>query len=209
MLVTKLRQVKPSSCKDKLGMPNIRIPISVPRIQRRALTRASLRLREKTDSNRPFIVRGPWQQLLHKGGHSYNGGILPRRIVDLVTPKRKESSKGRYALRLACTINPSDNELSLMREQREAHQQPFSVAARSRVSAAYVRWPWLISNRAPPFSGSSARTKGMLASELSGRGQGPSGSSIGSVARVKPCRPRIAWISAGPCKVLRTLLPVS
>ena len=48
MLVTKLRQVKPSSRKDKLCVPNIRIPISV---QKRTLTCAGLRLREKPDSN--------------------------------------------------------------------------------------------------------------------------------------------------------------
>ena len=61
ILVTKLRQVKPSCRKNELGVPHVRITIRVPRIQRRTLTCLSLRLRQKTDSNRPFVVRCTWQ----------------------------------------------------------------------------------------------------------------------------------------------------
>ena len=75
----KLRKVK-----NKLDMPHILVPVSVPSIKGRTFTGTGLRLRQQPDSVRSFIVRCLWQQLLNKGGHGYNGGVLPGRQVDLV-----------------------------------------------------------------------------------------------------------------------------
>ena len=70
---------------------------------------------------------------MHEGGHSDNGGVLPGGVVYLVPPKRKEGSKERDALRFASTVYPSDNKLSLLREQREEyphrHSQEVEVLA--------------------------------------------------------------------------------
>ena len=71
--------------------------------------------------------------MLYEGGHSYDGGVLTGRIVYLVPPKRKEGSEERYALRFASTIHPSDDELRLLREQREEH--PNSHGQEVEVSA--------------------------------------------------------------------------
>ena len=72
-----------------------------------------------------------------------------------------------------------------------------AVAEISPVPASAVHWPWLSRIRAPMLSGSSDRTHCRSVVELAARGQGPSGNSRRVVARVKPCRPRMAS-TAGP-----------
>ena len=50
-----------------------------------------------------------------------------------------------------------------------------------------------------------ARTQEVLVSAGLVSGQGPAGSAMGSVAMVKPRRPRMAWMCAWPCAVVRIL----
>ena len=106
---------------DKLGMPDLLVFVGVTGIKVRTLTCASLSVGEKPNGSGPCLIRSPWQQLLHEGGHSDNRSVFLGGIVHLVPTKSKESSKERNTLRLTSPVDSSNNELRLVCEKEEQY----------------------------------------------------------------------------------------
>ena len=119
MRLSKLRKMEPCGGQDKLGMPDLLVFVGVTGIKIRAFTRASLCVGKEPNGSGPRFVGGPWQQLLHEGGHSNNRSVFPGGIVHLVPTQSKEGSEKRNTLRLTSPIDSSHDELSLMREEGE------------------------------------------------------------------------------------------
>ena len=102
-------------------MPDLLVFVGVTGIKVCALTCASLSVGEEPNGSGPWLIGSPWQQLLHKGGHSDNRSVFPGGIVHLVPTKSKKGSKERNTLRLTSPIDSSHDELRLMCEKGEQY----------------------------------------------------------------------------------------
>ena len=67
--------------------------IRVARIKRCTGRGARLRPGEERDGNAIGLILGSRQDAVDKGSHGSDGGVLPRRIIDMVPPEGKVGRK--------------------------------------------------------------------------------------------------------------------